>query len=78
MGAKPLSGQSTSLLRICEGYARAIHDQFVQHFSTETVFIDIDAIEPGLPFDEAIERAVGKCDILLAVIGLKECMSAHF
>ena len=51
------------------GYARAIYDQFVQHFSTERVFIDVDAIEPGLPFDEALERAVGKCDILLAIIG---------
>jgi hypothetical protein len=51
------------------GYARAIYDQFVQHFSAQRVFIDVDAIEPGLPFDEAIERAVAKCDILLAIIG---------
>jgi hypothetical protein len=40
------------------GYARAIYDQFVQHFSRERVFMDVDAIEPGLPFDKAIERAV--------------------
>ena len=51
------------------GYARAIYDQFVQHFSSQRVFIDVDAIEPGLPFDEAIEGAVAKCDILLAIIG---------
>ncbi|MBC7944589.1 MAG: toll/interleukin-1 receptor domain-containing protein [Burkholderiales bacterium] len=51
------------------GYARAIYDQFVQHFSIERVFMDVDAIEPGHPFDEAIERAVGQCEILLAVIG---------
>ena len=30
--------------------------------------MDVDAIEPGLPFDEAIEKAVGQCEVLLAVI----------
>lgn len=51
------------------GYARAIYDQLVQHFSRERIFMDVDAIEPGFPFDEAIERAVGQCEILLAMIG---------
>ena len=51
------------------GYTRAIYDQVVQHFSKERVFMDVDAIEPGLPFDEAIEKAIGQCEILLAVIG---------
>jgi hypothetical protein len=51
------------------GYARAIYDQLVQHFSKERVFMDVDAIEPGLPFDEAIQKAIGQCQILLAVIG---------
>lgn len=51
------------------GYARAIYDQLVQHFSKERVFMDVDAIEPGLPFDEAIKRAVGQCEVLLVVIG---------
>ena len=50
------------------GYARAIYDRFVQHFSKERVFMDVDAIEPGLPFDEAIEKAIGQCQVLLAVI----------
>jgi hypothetical protein len=31
--------------------------------------MDIDTIEPGLDFVEAIERAVGSCDVLLALIG---------
>jgi hypothetical protein len=51
------------------GYARAIYDQFVQRFSSERVFMDVDAIEPGLPFDEAIEKAIGRCQVLLAIIG---------
>jgi hypothetical protein len=50
-------------------YTRLIYNEVVQHFSKERVFMDVDAIEPGLPFDEAIEEAIGKCEILLAVIG---------
>ena len=33
------------------------------------VFMDIDTIEPGLDFVEAIEQAVGSCDALIALIG---------
>jgi len=51
------------------GYARALYDRLVQHFSKERVFMDVDAIEPGLPFDEAIKRAVDQCEVLLVVIG---------
>jgi hypothetical protein len=31
--------------------------------------MDMDAIEPGLPFDEVINQAVGHCEILLAMVG---------
>lgn len=51
------------------GYARAIHDQLVERFSQARVFMDVDTIEPGLPFDEAINQAVGSCEILLVLIG---------
>jgi hypothetical protein len=51
------------------GYARALYDRLVQHFSKERVFMDVDAIEPGLPFDEAIKRALDRCEVLLVVIG---------
>lgn len=51
------------------GYARAIYDQLVERFSRERVFMDVDAIQPGMAFDEAIQRAVGGCEILLALIG---------
>jgi hypothetical protein len=51
------------------GYARAIYDRVVQYFSKDRVFMDVDAIEPGLPFDEAIEKAIGQCQVLLVVIG---------
>jgi hypothetical protein len=51
------------------GYARALYDRLVQHFSEERVFMDVDAIEPGLPFDEAIKSALDQCEVLLVVIG---------
>jgi hypothetical protein len=33
------------------------------------VFIDVASIEPGVDFAEVTTRAVGSCDVLLAVIG---------
>uniref|UniRef100_UPI00257B3134 toll/interleukin-1 receptor domain-containing protein n=1 Tax=Thauera sp. TaxID=1905334 RepID=UPI00257B3134 len=51
------------------GYARAIYDQLTERFDTAQVFMDVDAIEPGLPFDEVIRNAVGQCEVLLVLIG---------
>ena len=51
------------------GYTRAIYDQLVRRFSKDRIFMDVDAIEPGLPFDEVIHQAIGRCEILLAMIG---------
>ena len=51
------------------GYARALYDRLVQHFSSERVFMDVDAIEPGLPFDDVIQQALSRCEVLLVVIG---------
>jgi hypothetical protein len=38
-------------------------------FGADSIFSDIDTIEPGADFTDAITRAVGACDVLLAVIG---------
>ena len=51
------------------GYARALYDRLVQHFSSERVFMDVDAIEPGLPFDDVIKHALDQCEVLIVVIG---------
>lgn len=51
------------------GYAGRIADSFQEHFGEDKVFLDIDSIEPGLDFAEAIERAVGSCEVLVSVIG---------
>lgn len=51
------------------GYAQAIYSRLTQTFSNDRVFIDVKAIEPGLDFKELIEKAVGECDVLVAIIG---------
>jgi hypothetical protein len=51
------------------GYARAIYNELRDKLGPENIFMDVDAIEPGLDFVKAIEGAVGRCDILLAMIG---------
>jgi TIR domain len=51
------------------GYAGRIADSFVEHFGEDKVFRDIDSLEPGLDFAEAIEHAVDSSEVLIAVIG---------
>ncbi len=51
------------------GYTRAIYDQLVKRFTQERIFMDVDAIEPGLPFDEVINQAIGRCEVMLVMIG---------
>lgn len=50
-------------------YAGRIHDRLTSHFSKEQIFMDVDNIQPGMDFVNAIETAIGKCDVLIAVIG---------
>jgi hypothetical protein len=50
-------------------YAGRMADGFTEHFGENRVFRDIDSIEPGLDFAEAIERAVDSSEVLIAVIG---------
>jgi hypothetical protein len=51
------------------GYAGRIADTLVEHFGKDKVFRDIDSLEPGLDFSEAIERAIESSEVLIAVIG---------
>ena len=53
------------------GYARAIYEELTERFTSDRIFRDVDAIEPGLPFDEVIRSAVAKCEVLLVLIGAR-------
>ncbi len=46
-----------------------IYDRLEPHFGGDNVFMDIDSIPFGVDFREHLDRAVGQCDVLLAVIG---------
>ncbi|MGH8727108.1 MAG: TIR domain-containing protein [Burkholderiales bacterium] len=51
------------------GHAGRLFDRLSEHFGRDRVFMDVSDIEPGVDFVEAIERAVGSCEILVVVIG---------
>jgi hypothetical protein len=57
------------------GHAGRLRDRLIARFGENQVFMDVDAIEPGLDFAEEIETAVESCQVLLAVIG-KEWLTA--
>lgn len=46
-----------------------IHDHLCARFGESQVFMDIATIQPGDDFVLAIEKAIGNCSVLLAIIG---------
>ncbi|MCB1890409.1 MAG: toll/interleukin-1 receptor domain-containing protein [Rhodocyclaceae bacterium] len=46
-----------------------LYDRLVQHFGRDHVFKDVDNIPLGVDFRRFIGEQVGRCDVLLAVIG---------
>lgn len=51
------------------GYAGRLYDRLAAHFGAERVFMDVEGIEPGTDFVDAIEKAVGSCRVLIVLIG---------
>jgi hypothetical protein len=49
--------------------ARSLYDRLSARFDRKQIFMDIDAIALGDDFVKAIEKTVGECDVLIAVIG---------
>lgn len=50
-------------------YAGRLYDALAAKAGEEDVFMDVDALEPGVDFVEHIEREVGACEVLIALIG---------
>ena len=50
-------------------HAGRLHDWLSNRFGKDQIFLDIYTIELGLDFVEVIEKAVGSCDVLIAIIG---------
>jgi hypothetical protein len=46
-----------------------LYDYLCDRIGPQHIFRDIDTLEPGQDFVEAIEQAIGACEILIVVIG---------
>ncbi|MBX2990906.1 MAG: toll/interleukin-1 receptor domain-containing protein, partial [Bacteroidetes bacterium] len=51
------------------GWVGRLTDSLKENFGEDQIFMDIEAIEAGVDFVESINKAVGSCQVLLAVIG---------
>lgn len=51
------------------GYAGRLYDRLSAHFGADRVFMDVEGIDPGTDFVDAIERAVLSCKVLIVLIG---------
>jgi TIR domain/Pentapeptide repeats (9 copies) len=70
MAARVSGGIFISYRRQETGHlAGRLRDRLADRFGESQVFIDVDAIEPGVDFAEEIFRAVTACTVLLAIIG---------
>jgi raffinose/stachyose/melibiose transport system substrate-binding protein len=55
--------------------AGRLYDRLSAHFPKNQIFMDVDNLDPGVDFVEAIEQSVGACDVLIAVIGKRWLIS---
>jgi TIR domain len=61
------------------GDARGICDRLGRNFGEANVFMDVDRLLAGQRFDRELDKALSKCDVLIAVIGSRwiELLSAY-
>lgn len=57
--------------------AGRLYDRLAARFPKNQIFIDVDNLDPGVDFVEAIEQSVGSCDVLIAVIGRRWLSSSE-
>jgi hypothetical protein len=53
-----------------EGEAGRLADDLAHRFREDSVFMDVNAIQPGRDFRKAIDESIHKCSVLLAIVGL--------
>ena len=51
------------------GEAGRLQDRLVARFGRPRIFMDVDVMEPGLDFVQVIEEHIGKCSVLLVMVG---------
>ena len=52
-----------------EGEAGRLYDDLVRAYGSDSVFMDVAGIAPGLDFRKAIDDNVSGCGVFLAIIG---------
>ncbi len=53
------------------GDAGRLHDRLAAHFGAERVFMDVQDIRAGVEFDQALERTLAGCRVLIVMIGTR-------
>src|SRR6516162_610618 len=56
--------------------AGRLYDRLSARFPGNQIFMDVDNLDPGVDFVEAIETSVGSCEVLIAVIGKQWLVSS--
>jgi hypothetical protein len=51
------------------GHAHHLYGDLARRFGADNVFIDVDTLKPGVPWQVAIDAYIAECDVLLALIG---------
>ena len=51
------------------GHAGRLCDRLIARFGAARVFMDVQDIEPGQNFEQAIEQTLAKCDVMAVVVG---------
>ena len=57
------------------GFTQALYSRLEQAFPSDSLFMDVDNIAPGLDFVQVLNEEVARCDVVIAVIG-KNWLSA--
>jgi len=51
------------------GHAGRLQERFRRELGNKSVFVDVESIEPGVNFAEAIKKAIAGAKVMIAVIG---------
>jgi hypothetical protein len=52
-----------------EGQAGRLYDDLVAVFGSDSVFMDVAAIQPGRDFRKSIDQSLNSCGVFLSLIG---------
>src|SRR5262249_20939329 len=68
-GVPPMAGIFINYRRDdAHGVAGRLFDRLSTKFSRDEMFMDVDAMKPGLDFARQIDEHVSKCNVMLAII----------